>query len=98
MLDVHTEANQWDAENPYVTGVDGLEFMPRLDDSTQYSTVYRGAKPLGTLQRRRVMDKTGPVWALYTTDGTLLKRWFHRPSYAALARGASYQISKFLGE
>jgi hypothetical protein len=91
-------ANRHEPANPYVETLDGLEFMPRLDDSTQYSTVYRGARPLGTLQRRRVMERTGPVWTLYATDGTLLKRWFHRPTYAALARGASYQISKFLGE
>jgi hypothetical protein len=93
-----SNANSHEPANPYVETLDGFEFMPRLDDSTQYSTVYRGARPMGTLQRRRVMERSGPVWTLYATDGTLLKRWFHRPSYVALARGASYQISKFLGE
>lgn len=97
-MNVQTEANEWDAGNAYVTGVDGLEFSPRLDDSTQYSTIYRGARPLATLQRRRATERRGPVWTLYATDGTKLREWRFAPTYAALARGASYQVSKFLGE
>jgi hypothetical protein len=85
-------------EQQYVEAIDGLEFMPRLDDAAQYSTIFRGAKPLGTLQRRRVMDRSGPVWTLYATDGTKLREWHFRPSYGALAKAASYHISKFLGE
>lgn len=64
---------------------DRLEFLPELNDATQYSTVYYDGKPVATLQRRRVMER-GPVWRLYATDGTILALWHFVPStYEVLA-------------
>lgn len=97
-------ANEYDASNPYVEGCGEYEFMPRLDDSTQYSTVYRTrqelgggstSKPVGTLSRRPSIYRTGAVWTLYATDGTLLRQWFFAPRYAALARGTVTKLVRF---
>lgn len=79
-------ANRFEPANPYCEREQDLEFMPRLDDSTQYATVYVSGRPVATLQRRRVMDRSGPVWTLYATDGALVRKWFFRPSYVALAK------------
>lgn len=72
-----------------VDAFDGYEFMPALSDSAQHVTVYRAetGRPVGTLARRRVYDRTGPVWTLYGTDGALLRSVRYVPtSYATLAR------------
>jgi hypothetical protein len=98
MMDVRTEANEYDATNPYVTGVDSFDFMGRLDDAAQYATVYRNDRPVGTLQRRPVISRTGPVWTLYAIDGTLLRKWFFAPRYAVLARGTARELNRFLGK
>lgn len=93
-MNVQTEANEWDDSNPYVTGVDDLEFLPRLDDSTQYSTVYAGGRPVGTLQRRMAIARSGPFWTLYATDGALVRKWFFPPRYAVLARGTARALGR----
>jgi hypothetical protein len=96
-MDVRTEANAYDESNPYVTGCDEFEFFQRLDDSAQYSTLFRNDRPAGTLQRRRAYDK-GPVWTLYALDGTKLREWFFAPKYAVLARGSVRILTKQMSE
>jgi hypothetical protein len=75
--------------NPEVVEFDGFEFMPALSDSAQHITVYVAAtgRPVGTLARRRVMDREGAIWTVYATDGSLLRKVRYVPtSYTALAR------------
>ena len=63
-----------------------------LDDSTQYATVrthgvVKGLPdgyPLATLERRRVLDKKGPVWKLYDNRGELIHFWMYSPDYQSL--------------
>lgn len=86
--------NQYEPANPYVETLDGLEFMPRLDDSAQYATVFAGERPVGTLQRRRITERSGPVWTLYARDGTLIRKWFFRPSYRALAKATAVALGR----
>lgn len=94
-MNVQTEANEWNEANAYVTGCDELEFMPRLDDSTQYSTVFVAERPVATLARRQASAfGRGPVWTLYATDGALVRVWHFAPSYAALARGTALALRK----
>jgi hypothetical protein len=40
-----------------------------ISPSTQYATVYCDGKPVGTVQRRRVLDKASPVWRAYNLKG-----------------------------
>jgi hypothetical protein len=92
-LNVQTEENRWNADNAYVTGVDELEFSPRLDDSTQFSTVFAGERPVATLARRQASAfGRGPVWTLYATDGALVRVWHFAPSYRALARATKLAL------
>jgi hypothetical protein len=95
MLNVQTEENRWNADNAYVTGVDELEFMPRLDDSTLYSTVYLNDRPIATLQRRSALDYgRGPAWKLYDIDASLVRQWHFAPTYRALARGVFLALER----
>lgn len=44
-------------------------FYPELNDACQYSTVYDGDKPIGSVTRRRVLE-VGPAWVLCNLQGT----------------------------
>lgn len=60
-----------------------------VDDSTQYATVYQAdtGQPVGTLERRRVLDRASPEWTVYATDGTRVRgSRFVGPCVMALAR------------
>lgn len=37
--------------------------------ATQYATLYRDGSPVATFQRRRVMDRAGPVWRVFNLRG-----------------------------
>jgi hypothetical protein len=63
-----------------------LELFPELDDACQCSTIYWEGKPIATLQRRRVIDRQGPAWTLYSTDGGLLHRFWLAINYQKLAQ------------
>lgn len=65
-----------------------LTFFPPLNDACQYSTCYRDDKPVATLNRRRVSERTGPVWQLYATDGTRLSGTY-LTRYRSVARFAA---------
>jgi hypothetical protein len=85
-------------DNPPIETLDGLEFFPPLNDACQTSTVYRGERPVGTLIRKRVMERNKPTWVLYATDGTKLREFWLAPTYERLAHLTSHLISKYLGE
>lgn len=46
-----------------------------ITDATQYATLYRDGAPIATLNRRRVIDKTGPVWKAFNTKGVLVREF-----------------------
>lgn len=50
-----------------------------IHTSTQYATAYRDDKPVCTLARRRVMEKTGPVWRVYDLQGVEILRFGYTP-------------------
>lgn len=83
-----TELNKWEADNPYIIGLDGFEFSPRLDDTCQYSTLFRGDRAIATLQRGRVTGRTGPAWTLYATDGALIAKRWSGGRYSGVAKWA----------
>ena len=42
-----------------------------IDDATQFATVYLSGKPIATVQRRRVLDRTNPYpWQAFALNGT----------------------------
>lgn len=43
-----------------------------IDNSTQFATAYRDGKPVATVQRARVGDRSGPQWSGYDLKGNVL--------------------------
>lgn len=91
-----TAENKYVPANPYVERCGRYEFFGRLDDATQFCTVYDAetGRPAGTLSRRRVIERTGPVWTLYNLNGEVLRKWFFAPTYSALARGTVLKLNR----
>lgn len=52
----------------------GTQYHVTLDDSTQFANVYRTAdeKIVGTLTRRRVIERGKPEWSCHNLDGKFI--------------------------
>lgn len=68
-------------------------FTSDLDDATQYATIYRGDRPVGTLQRKRVYED-GPAWKLFAApNGELVTAKYLAPhNYHRLMLWASAHL------
>lgn len=68
----HAAAEAHELANAAAWRATELELELEIDDATQWATIYRGARPIATAERRRVLDKSSPDWTIYTTDGRKL--------------------------
>lgn len=45
------------------------ELELEINQATQFATVYRNNRPVASVARRRVLDRAGPDFQVYATDG-----------------------------
>lgn len=74
--------------------VDG--FTVSVGDDTQHTTIYYGEEPYATAQRRSVIDKRGPVWRLFNTNGQQIGAIWFVHDYEKLASIMISRVQKAL--
>lgn len=74
----------------------GLELELRTD--TQYATAYLGGVPFLTLQRRRVIGESGPLWKAYTTDGALAFGAYSSPGAVRRAEHLALMVQRRIAD
>src|SRR5690606_9589701 len=64
----------------------------RIDDSTQYATLYRNGRPAATFQRRRVMSRERAAWRVFDTQGREVFAFLRSDTPHAMARLAAQAL------